>query len=304
MSKIKLFNTFNKVKHILVRPKLRVMFSRMSRQPFYMPPFSFDLFTKHRYLNRETFEYEYGPQFIAKMQKWFPFFPVKSIRITLPDWMTFRVINNDFSRKWKYDNPRFERRGNFSIVIFGFALTFYLEIPLDNEDKYHEDEYYEFMMEYLSGVDAGDLKECIKQMGTMTQHTKKYGERKYHGFWKEWLRPEWHTVYDIAVSELDNIYNHGKDVEWILCSAIKRNERRNCDNPYHEGTNDLINIELGYRHHDIIWRFGEELEDGPYAQGFYTSKGRFVGREEAAKIAYAAGQIKSQKSRLFSEDLY
>jgi hypothetical protein len=40
------------------------------------------------------------------------------------------------------------------------------------------------------------------------------------------------------------------------------------------------------------------------AQGFYTSKGRFVGREEAAKIAYAAGQIFSPTNRLFSEDLY
>ena len=40
------------------------------------------------------------------------------------------------------------------------------------------------------------------------------------------------------------------------------------------------------------------------AQGFYTSKGRFVGREEAAKIAYAAGQISSPTNRLFSEDLY
>lgn len=299
MSKIKLFDTFNKVKHILVRPKLRVMFGRMSRQPFYIPPFSFDLFTKHRYLNRETFEYEYHPQFIVKMQKWFPFFPVKGIRITLPDWMTFRVINNDFSRKWKYDNPCFERRGNFSIVIFGFALTFYLEIPLDNEDKYHEDEYYEFMMEYLNGVDAGDLKECIKQMGTITQHTKQYGKRKYPGFRKEWLKPEWYSTFDIAQREMEIKSSDKK--EWILCSAIQRKTPRQCS-PYWEGTNDICNIELGMRHHDIFHRFPNELNETE--QGFYTSKGRYVNRKEAAEIAYAAGQIDTPVSRLYSEDLY
>ena len=268
---IKLYKTYNKVKHILVKPKLKMMLSPMEHQPFYIPPFVVPLFNKYR--------------------------------LKLPNVLTFRVLNRDFASKWKYDNPCFESRGYFSIVFFGIALTFYLEIPLDSENKYHEDEYYEFMMEYLNGVDAGDLKECIKQMGTITQHTKEYGERKYPGFRKEWLKPEWYPTFDIAQREME-IKSSDKQ-EWILCSAIKRRERRVVDgNPYWEGTNDILDIELGMRHHDIFRRFEEEMDPSMEAQGFYTSKGRFVGREEAAKIAYAAGQIFSPTNRLFSEDLY
>lgn len=306
---IKLYKTYNKVKYVLIKPKLKVMFGPMEGQPFYLPPFAVRLFDKHKYYNRETEEVEYEPNFLNKMRKWFPKFPSKIIRFRLPNFFTFRVINRDFASKWKYDNPCFEQKGYFSIVMFGIALTFYLEVPLDNEDKYYEDEYYEFIMEYLNGIDAGDLKESIKQMGTVTQHTKKWGERKYPAFRKEWLRPEWYKTYDIAVAEMERESNKDEDKEWILCSAIKRNYRREADgNPYYEGQNDILDIELGYRHHDIFRRFNvnddKEIDCHMEAQGFYTSKGRFVGRKEAAKIAYNAGQIKHPVSTLFSENLY
>lgn len=97
-------------------------------------------------------------------------------------------------------------------------------------------------------------------------------------------------------------------LERILCAAIKRKEPRPVPcNPYYEGKNDILNIELGYRHHDIMIRFGKKLDKHPDSQGFYTSAGRFVGREEAYHIAQAAGQIINpvpQKGCLFSEDLY
>lgn len=38
-------------------------------------------------------------------------------------------------------------------------------------------------------------------------------------------------------------------------------------------------------------------------QGFVTEDGEFVTREEAAKIAFEAGQVRRQHSKLFSEDL-
>ena len=121
--------------------------------------------------------------------------------------------------------------------------------------------------------------------------------------------------------------------EYILCAAIKRKFPNNCT-PYHDGTNDICNIEIGYRHHDIYQRFkcktpeecilSFKMDD----QGFYTSKGRFVDRYEGMKIAYEAGQVDEEialnKSwmniplskddtikedvykfnKLFSEDLY
>lgn len=101
--------------------------------------------------------------------------------------------------------------------------------------------------------------------------------------------------------------------EYILCSAIKRKVPRNCQ-PYYVGTNDICDIELGMRHHDIFHRFPDELLETE--QGFYTSKGRYVNRYEAMEIAYNAGQVSEtvairtntdsilQFNMLYSEDLY
>ena len=107
--------------------------------------------------------------------------------------------------------------------------------------------------------------------------------------------------------------------EYILCAALRRKVPRNTDS-YHQ--NDIDLIEIGYRHHDIRNRFGDEVSCSPKDQGFYTSKGRFVGRKEAMEIAYKANQVMSlsrifknydidsilngtlEYNDLFSEDLY
>lgn len=112
--------------------------------------------------------------------------------------------------------------------------------------------------------------------------------------------------------------------EYILCAAIKRITPKNCT-PYHKGTNDICDIEIGYRHHDILQRFQGEVSQNPYEQGFYTSKGRFVDRRMGMYIAWLAGQVNSEISgadrlefldlpitkdnihifnNLYSEDLY
>jgi hypothetical protein len=59
----------------------------------------------------------------------------------------------------------------------------------------------------------------------------------------------------------------------------------------------------GKYHSDIISRarpFGY-LRNGE--QGFMTDDGKFVSREEAAKIAFECEQISESKDKLFSEDL-
>ena len=91
--------------------------------------------------------------------------------------------------------------------------------------------------------------------------------------------------------------------EYILCAAIKRKQPRE-GSPYWEGTNDIMNIEIGYRHHDIFHRFNNrgihknyencEVSNRMEDQGFYTSKGRFVDRYEGMKIAYEAGQVSEE----------
>ena len=84
--------------------------------------------------------------------------------------------------------------------------------------------------------------------------------------------------------------------EYILCAAIKRVEPRTDIQPYHEGMNDLCQIEIGYRHHDIYQRFGKQVSGKMDDQGFYTSKGRFVNRVEGMEIAYNAGQVDEKKA--------
>jgi hypothetical protein len=100
--------------------------------------------------------------------------------------------------------------------------------------------------------------------------------------------------------------------EYILCAA----------NHYDDGkemTHGPKNIESGFvicgrRHHNCISMFakmvGFPYDENAHAlmrterQGFLTNTDRFVEREEAAQIAFEAGQIKQHKIVLFSEDLY
>lgn len=92
--------------------------------------------------------------------------------------------------------------------------------------------------------------------------------------------------------------------EYILCAAVLRKSPRP-ETSYHEGQNDIHRIEIGYRHHDIYQRFNNRDEYSDYkdcpllnlnnAQGFYTSKGRYVDRYEAMKIAYECGQMTDPK---------
>lgn len=79
---------------------------------------------------------------------------------------------------------------------------------------------------------------------------------------------------------------------------------------------EIITAPRPARHHQLLelhWAAAKGKEGTPRhqlvppsAQGFVTSTGRFVSREEAALIAVAAGQITAPQwgSRLFSEDLW
>lgn len=98
-------------------------------------------------------------------------------------------------------------------------------------------------------------------------------------------------------------------MEYILCAAIKRRKpikpkSYNYQTLDTQIPDDIYSIEIGRRHNDILVRFGKSHLDIS-KQGFYTSYGRFVDREEALKIAKESGQVKETNSkRLFSEDLY
>ena len=71
-------------------------------------------------------------------------------------------------------------------------------------------------------------------------------------------------------------------------------------------------FEIGKRHSDIFRKYGKEVSNNFDAQGFVTSRGRFVNRTDAMVIAYSSGQVPKDVAlrknktfnELFSEDLY
>lgn len=91
--------------------------------------------------------------------------------------------------------------------------------------------------------------------------------------------------------------------EYIVCAAVKRKETHDCEAKMNY--RDLYDIELGYRHCDIFHRFPGLMSTKPSDQGFFTSRGRFVNRKDAMKIAIDCGQVNDNNfSELYSEDVY
>lgn len=69
------------------------------------------------------------------------------------------------------------------------------------------------------------------------------------------------------------------------------------------GVNQIF---IGRRHCHIIREMVHAGEPIPITgeQGFINNKGQFINRTEAAKVAFIAGQIKTPKPTLFSEDVW
>lgn len=96
--------------------------------------------------------------------------------------------------------------------------------------------------------------------------------------------------------------------EYILCAAIWFDDGKKY---FYQPYNIEFGLVLcGHRHGCIFQQIGgligERKNLGIYEkeQGFLTSLNRFVGREQAAKIAFEQNQIPEPKDTLFSEDLY
>ncbi len=72
--------------------------------------------------------------------------------------------------------------------------------------------------------------------------------------------------------------------------------------------NNIYSLPAPARHDDVRMMLKNKgIKSVTGLQGFITNTGRFVDREEAARLALASGQIKAlkfQKNELFSEDLW
>jgi hypothetical protein len=93
----------------------------------------------------------------------------------------------------------------------------------------------------------------------------------------------------------------------ILCAAIHFFD----ENVYRFSPKNIDTgiVVTGRRHHDCFAVMrqlsGKSASDWTgHKQGFLTNDDCFVDRNEAARIALEAGQIKKKTNTLFSEDLY
>lgn len=91
--------------------------------------------------------------------------------------------------------------------------------------------------------------------------------------------------------------------EYILCAAFKLKQECEHADLYSEPHRQVFGMALGWRHPDIIYKYGDVIDQSDLG-GFCTSKGRYVDRKEAAKIALECGHISEEKGILFSEDIY
>ena len=74
---------------------------------------------------------------------------------------------------------------------------------------------------------------------------------------------------------------------------------------HNSGRDDIYECRIARHHSEILHIFGREVDQN--TDGFYTSFGRWVNREEAAKIALGCGQIKRLhywKDKLDSSDIF
>lgn len=93
----------------------------------------------------------------------------------------------------------------------------------------------------------------------------------------------------------------------IACSAIWYQDLETQHHLPKNLNKGVVVTGLGHAHciHTMLALTGKrtvEIEVGKYVQGFLTNHNTFLNREEAAIIAFEAGQILVKKKELYSED--
>lgn len=89
---------------------------------------------------------------------------------TLPTWLTFEIINNDVLSKLKYDDIVFEYHPQFTIILFGYAFSWWLTPPKASEHDF-EDNYWESILYYLHNYDKDLYKTMDNCIYTYTKYS-------------------------------------------------------------------------------------------------------------------------------------
>ncbi len=105
--------------------------------------------------------------------------------------------------------------------------------------------------------------------------------------------------------EYKEILANNEKFEYVICAAIHFDDGKFYVHQPRNITKGFVIC--GRRHHNCFIakkcsEFSEKTGDA--IQGFLTSKDIFLDRKEAGKLAFEAGQITTETTCLFSEDLY
>ena len=239
---IELFKTYNKVKDVFVRPKLKFQFGRWvntSGLPVWRQgPIiyldgdknSYEVKNWH-YIKTGTKIWQdssgkehttniydisrhklpgglrsgdrvWNRDIRKKLKKWHLDW-LKPI-IALPIFFAFHIFNWDVCYKWKYDDIRYEFPPQFTIVFFGLALTI-MAIP-ELEDEYdNPDHYWESLLSYLYQEECDkSIEKTLNFCGQWTTQKKDGDKIKYFQLRKSHLKPQYHNEYDEAVEKYYN----------------------------------------------------------------------------------------------------
>ena len=190
---IKLYNTYNKVKNVFKKPKLKFSF-RQWKYSNLLPVWRRGNFIHlGKYYEYET-EYNYANLVDSKwndlgkrnhpiLSKFFK--PVYK----LPLWLSFYIFNHDVIWKTKYDDYRYEYPPQFTIVIFGWSFNWWLIAPTNN--VYDNDNYWESILWYL---DTHSLDETDKNMGVIIENFGEPNEIKTRAFDRnKFLKSKFHS---------------------------------------------------------------------------------------------------------------
>lgn len=210
-----LFKTYNKAKDVFVKPKLVWEFGlwrntsglpvwrRGPRIPVYkLFKGGFSNINNKDY-SLWVSQYRWSDDFIKQhpiISKLFK--PI----YTLPIWLTFNVFDLDVMWKTKYDEIRFEYPPQFTIIIFGIALTVFAVAPFKDDGE----SYWEGLLNYVYG--SKNLKQAIIDIGYYTTLNKEKGEDK--SYWcirPEYIKKEYLNEYYAATSEIkEKMFRNGQ----------------------------------------------------------------------------------------------
>lgn len=167
--------------------------------------------------DRTTYQYDYYETSIHKLpgnlkawdtvwkrkyRKLFRKFGLKIAKayIQFPIWLSFHIFNRDVMWKTKWDDYdfRYEFPPQFTIVLFGWALSFWLYPEIKNKDTESADHYWESLLTYVYGEHKGDLLQTIIDCGRWIRYEDDK-EIPFFALSKNYIKPEHYQIYDEAI---------------------------------------------------------------------------------------------------------